>query len=61
MKKRIDLDCNTRWNSTYEMLSTALLYQDVFDRLAAHAPSVPTQKIGSLLETFVTNLRCFMM
>ncbi|CAN0917238.1 Zinc finger BED domain-containing protein RICESLEEPER 2 [Linum grandiflorum] len=27
------LDCRTRWNSTYLMLSTALIYKDVFHRL----------------------------
>jgi hypothetical protein len=33
--RRIALDCKTRWNSTYIMLSTALEYQSVFDRLAS--------------------------
>jgi hypothetical protein len=32
--KRIALDCKTRWNSTYIMLTTALEYQIVFDCLA---------------------------
>jgi hypothetical protein len=32
--KRIGLDCTTRWNSTFIMLSNALEYQAVFDRLA---------------------------
>ncbi|KAH9762358.1 BED-type domain-containing protein [Citrus sinensis] len=31
--KNLALDCKTRWNSTYLMLSTALLYKDVFIRL----------------------------
>ena len=33
--RRITLDCKTRWNSTYVMLSIALVYQSVFDRLAS--------------------------
>jgi hypothetical protein len=33
--RRITLDCKTRWNSTYVMLSIALEYQSVFDRLAS--------------------------
>lgn len=32
--RRIGLDCTTRWNSTFIMLSTALEYQAIFDRLA---------------------------
>ncbi|KAH9762411.1 BED-type domain-containing protein [Citrus sinensis] len=31
--KNLALDCKTRWNSTYLMLSTSLLYKDVFIRL----------------------------
>ena len=45
-ERRITLDCKTRWNSTYIMLSTALDYQVVFDRLASKeklcAPFNPT-------------------
>ena len=32
--KELVLNCKTRWNSTYLMLSTALIYKDVFPCLA---------------------------
>ena len=32
--KKLVLDCKTRWNSTYLILSTALIYKDVFLHLA---------------------------
>jgi hypothetical protein len=32
--RRLSLDCKTRWNSTYIMLSIAVVYRDVFDRLS---------------------------
>ncbi|XP_077249073.1 zinc finger BED domain-containing protein RICESLEEPER 1-like [Tasmannia lanceolata] len=31
--KKLALDCKTRWNSTYLMLETALIYREVFYRL----------------------------
>ena len=31
--KSLQLDCPTRWNSTYLMLETAMLYQKAFDKL----------------------------
>ncbi|GLU01945.1 hypothetical protein SLE2022_192200 [Rubroshorea leprosula] len=31
--KKLNLDCKTRWNSTYLMLHVALYYKDVFSRL----------------------------
>ena len=31
--KKLQLDCKTRWNSTYEMLETAIMYKDAFTRL----------------------------
>ena len=31
--KKLCLDCRTRWNSTYLMLSIAIVYKDVFPRL----------------------------
>jgi hypothetical protein len=41
-EQRIALDCKTRCNSTYLMLSTALKYQDVFERLSSRAPCQPS-------------------
>ena len=32
--KELVLDCKTRWNSTYLILSIALIYKDFFSRLA---------------------------
>ena len=37
--KELVLDCKTYWNSTYLMLSTTLIYKDVFPRLAKHETS----------------------
>ena len=37
--KELVLNCKTRWNSTYLMLSIALIYKDVFSRLAKHESS----------------------
>ncbi|KAK9991238.1 hypothetical protein SO802_026223 [Lithocarpus litseifolius] len=37
--KELVLDCKTRWNSTYLMLSTALIYKDIFLRLAKRETS----------------------
>ena len=37
--KELVLDCKTRWNSTYLILSTALIYKDVFSRLAERETS----------------------
>ncbi|KAL0410746.1 UNVERIFIED_CONTAM: hypothetical protein Slati_3664300 [Sesamum latifolium] len=31
--KKLSLDCKTRWNSTYLMLETAIIYKDVFPPL----------------------------
>ena len=36
--KKLGLDCASRWNSTYLMLQTALLYKDVFSRLKNREP-----------------------
>ena len=45
--KELVLDCRTRWNSTYLMLSTALIYKDVFPYLLCcvpHYQSTPTNR-----------------
>ena len=36
--KKLVLDCNTRWNSTFLMLSTTIDYKDVFPRLSHREP-----------------------
>jgi hypothetical protein len=58
-EKRIALDCKTRWNSTYVMLSTALLYEDVFERLASRAPSKPTRDDWQFAKDLCDKLRMF--
>ncbi|KAL4587484.1 hypothetical protein LXL04_000355 [Taraxacum kok-saghyz] len=32
-KRELVVDCKTRWNSTYLMLTSAIVYKDVFNRL----------------------------
>ena len=58
-EKRIALDCKTRWNSTYIMLSTALVYQDVFERLASRAPCVPSQDDWKFARELCDRLKMF--
>ncbi|XP_073125782.1 zinc finger BED domain-containing protein RICESLEEPER 2-like [Henckelia pumila] len=55
-------DCKTRWNSTYEMLATAIAFKDVFPRFKDREPSYihcPTEddweklhKVFSILKVF---------
>lgn len=45
--KKLKLDCKTRWNSTFLMLQTALLYRKKFPKLAkkeSNYKSLPTDK-----------------
>ncbi|CAL8085919.1 unnamed protein product [Prunus armeniaca] len=45
--KMLELDCKTRWNSTYSMLKTAMIYKDVFSHLKHHEPlykEVPSER-----------------
>ncbi|XP_076890610.1 zinc finger BED domain-containing protein RICESLEEPER 1-like [Bidens hawaiensis] len=47
--KKLCLDCKTRWNSTYLMLSIAGIYKDVFKRLKQRETqynSLPSEKEG---------------
>ena len=39
MHQRVSFRLQTHWNSTYLMLSTALIYKDVFSRLAKRETS----------------------
>jgi hypothetical protein len=61
--KRIALDVKTRWNSTYLMLSTAMLYTLVFDRLAKKeklcAPFQPTEEDWNFSRHLCDRLRLF--
>ena len=57
--KKIALDCKTRWNSSYLMLNTALLYKDVFERLAAHAPCIPTEDDWQFAKDLCDRLKIF--
>ena len=44
--KKLVLDCKTRWNSTYLMICSALMYKTVFPRLKhkdPHYKNVPTE------------------
>ncbi|XP_062103824.1 zinc finger BED domain-containing protein RICESLEEPER 2-like [Humulus lupulus] len=61
--KKLSLDCQTRWNSTYLMLNIALLYNRVFEQLklrdsryVRYAPSgddwIRAQKLCDKLEVF---------
>jgi hypothetical protein len=58
-EKRIALDCKTRRNSTYIMLSTALEYQDVFERLASKAPCVPNADDWKFARDLCARLKMF--
>ncbi|KAL5552570.1 hypothetical protein UlMin_039971 [Ulmus minor] len=49
--KVLSLDIKTRWNSTYLMLSTALIYKDAFSRLRQREPQY--RKLGPKLPTMV--------
>uniref|UniRef100_A0A803LRT0 BED-type domain-containing protein n=1 Tax=Chenopodium quinoa TaxID=63459 RepID=A0A803LRT0_CHEQI len=49
--RKLALDCKTRWNSTYEMLSIATSYKEVFVVLSAH----PRYKMALIRFYFAKN------
>lgn len=67
-ERRLVLECKTRWNTTYDMLSCAINFKEVFARLALEdkdyvwCPSVDDwlkiEKLNELLKVFsdVTNI-----
>ncbi|KAG8377566.1 hypothetical protein BUALT_Bualt08G0046500 [Buddleja alternifolia] len=60
-RKLID-DCQTRWNSTYEMLATAIKYKDVFPRFAdrdQHYRMCPTDEDWEKVEKVISVLEVF--
>ncbi|KAF7801647.1 zinc finger BED domain-containing protein RICESLEEPER 2-like [Senna tora] len=60
--KKLVLDVKTRWNSSYHMLSVALIYKDVFNRLKAREPlytSVPTENDWELTREICGRLEIF--
>ncbi|KAG6480334.1 hypothetical protein ZIOFF_063834 [Zingiber officinale] len=60
--KKLELDCKTRWNSTYLMLNTALEYEAVFARLKQRETlykRVPTQEDWSKVRDISSKLELF--
>ncbi|KAE8661807.1 Scarecrow-like protein 28 [Hibiscus syriacus] len=60
--KQLSLDCKTRWNSTYLMLSVAIVYKDVFKRLKqreAQYRSLPTDRDWELASSICGKLQLF--
>jgi hypothetical protein len=62
-ERRLCLDCKTRWNSTYIMLSTALEYKTVFARVALFeklfAPMYPTEADWKVAKDVCDRLKMF--
>ncbi|TXG63631.1 hypothetical protein EZV62_010625 [Acer yangbiense] len=61
-KQMLVLDCKTRWNSTYIMLTVASKYKTVFSHLSARDrqyKSVPQEKDWELASKLEDNLRKF--
>lgn len=60
--KKLALDCKTRWNSTYLMIRTALVYRNVFPRLRQRDPqykSLPSDDDWNLASELCDKLQVF--
>ncbi|TXG49073.1 hypothetical protein EZV62_024948 [Acer yangbiense] len=60
--KKLSLDCKTRWNSTYLMLNSALIYKDVFARLKQRESQyncLPSEKDWKLAKEICDRLELF--
>uniref|UniRef100_A0A5B6YZU5 BED-type domain-containing protein n=2 Tax=Davidia involucrata TaxID=16924 RepID=A0A5B6YZU5_DAVIN len=60
--KKLCLDCKTRWESTYDMLQTAIMYKDVFLQLKQHErlyTRLPTEKDWDLATEICGRLKLF--
>ncbi|MFS7947322.1 putative ribonuclease H-like superfamily, hAT-like transposase, RNase-H [Helianthus anomalus] len=60
--KKLSLDCQTRWNSTYLMLNVAIIYKDVFKRLKqrdSQYNSLPSEKDWELASNICQKLKVF--
>ncbi|CAI0388952.1 unnamed protein product [Linum tenue] len=60
--KKLILDCETRWNSTYMMLDIAKKYKDVFAKLKNRDPlykCVPSESEWNMTEVICDKLKIF--
>ena len=60
--KKLALDCKTRWNSTYLMLSVAIMFKDVFKRLKQRDSlykTLPTERDWELASSICGKLQLF--
>jgi hypothetical protein len=62
MKKKINLDCKTQWNSTFNMLNIVLPYKDVFlraSRVDKQYTCLPSEEEWNFAADVVERLRMF--
>lgn len=58
--RKFILDFPTRWNSTYHMLFTALIFRIAFPSYKEREPHLQL-KIGTMLRKFVNFLKCLIL